>query len=100
MSEDGVGSIRVWLVSAVPVRASIGPMVVWAGGSDPVCVAVPSLCLLVTVDAASVNALATWADVFASSAPKVSASAVVAAAAGWGSPLIGRVDILNGDCNK
>jgi hypothetical protein len=64
VSEGGVGSIWVWLVSAVPVCASTVPMVVWVEGSDPVCIAVPSLCLLVTVDAASVDALATWADVF------------------------------------
>ncbi len=59
----------------------------------------PSLCLLVTVDAAFVDVLATWVDVFASSAPTVSASAVAVAAAGWGSPMTGRVDILNRDCN-
>jgi hypothetical protein len=61
---------------------------------------VPSSCSLVTVVAASVDALATWADVFASSALTVSASTVVDAAAGWGSPLTGSVDILIGDCNK
>ncbi len=100
MSEGGVGNIRVWLVSAVPVRASDVPMVVWAGNSELVCIAVPSLCSLVTVAAASMVALATWADIFASSSPTVSALAVVDVAAGWGSPLTMRVDILNGDCNK
>ncbi len=35
MSEGGAGNIRVWLVSAVPVRASTVLMVVWAGGVGP-----------------------------------------------------------------
>ncbi len=60
----------------------------------------PGLCLLAIIDAASVDALATWADVFAASVPTFSASAAYVAAAGWGSPLAGRVDILNGDCNE
>ena len=59
VSEGDVGSISVWRVSAVPVRASNVPMEVWAGGSDHVCIAVPSLCSLVTIDVASVDALAT-----------------------------------------
>ena len=100
MSEGGVGSIRVWLVSAVPVRASVILMAVWAGGSELVYIAVPGLCSLVIVVVAFVDALATWADVFAASAPTVSASAAVVAAADWGSPLAERVDILNGDCNE
>ncbi len=53
-----------------------------------------------TVVAAFVDALVTWADVFAASAPTVSASAANVAATGWGLPLAGRVDILNGDCNE
>jgi len=97
--ECGVGSIGVWLVSAVPVRASTVPMVVWAAGSDHVCVAVPSLCSLVAVVNASVDALATWADVVDASAPTVAASTAVADAAGWGSQLARRDNILNGDCN-
>ncbi len=51
-------SIGVWLVSTVPVRASTAPMVVWAGGSDLVCVAVPVLCSLVAVVVAYMDALA------------------------------------------
>jgi hypothetical protein len=82
VSEDGVGSIGVWLFSAVPVRASTVPMLVWAGGSALVCVAVPSLCSLVAVVVASVDALATWADVVVASAPTTSASAAAVAAAG------------------
>jgi len=75
-------------------------MVVRAGGSDLVCVAVPGLCSLVTVAAPFVGALATWADVDAASISTVSASAASADAAGLGSPLAGRVDILNRDCNE
>ena len=59
MSEGGVGNIRVWLVSAVPVRASAILMVVWAGGSDPIYIAVLGLCSLVIVVVISVVALAT-----------------------------------------
>ena len=59
MSEGGVDSIGVLLVSAVPVRASTVPMVVWVGGSDLVCVAVLVLCSLVAAVAASMDALAT-----------------------------------------
>ena len=35
---SGVGSIGVWLVSAVPVRASTVSLAVWTGDSDLVCV--------------------------------------------------------------
>ena len=100
VSEGGVGSIRIWLVSAVSVRAFFFPMVVWAGGSDPVCIAVPGLWSLVTDVATSMDALATYTDIFAASAPAVSDLAAAAAAVGWGSPLAGRVDILNGDCKE
>ncbi len=81
VSEGGVGSIGVWLVSAVPARAYALPMVVWAGGSDPVCVAVSGLCSLVTDVAASVVAIATCADVVVALTPTTFASTVVVAAA-------------------
>ncbi len=81
VSEGCVGSIGVRLVSAVPVRASVVPLVVWAGVSDLVCVAVPGLCSLVAVVAASTDALAAGADVVAASTPKVSASAAAIVAA-------------------
>ena len=99
MSEGGVGSIGLWLVSAVPARASTVPIVVWAGGSELLWVTVPSLCSLVAANVASVDALATRDDVVAASSPTASASAAAGAAAGWGSPLARRVDILNEDCN-
>ncbi len=59
VSEGSVGSIGILLVSAVLVRASTVSMVVWVGGSDLVCIAVPVLCSLVAAAAASMDALAT-----------------------------------------
>ena len=59
VSEGGVGSIGVLLASAVPAHASTVPMVVWVGGSDLVCVAVPVLCSLVAANVVSMDALAT-----------------------------------------
>ncbi len=50
--------------------------------------------------AASMDALAAGADVVAAFVPKVSSSTAATAAASWGSPLTGWVDILNGDCNE
>ena len=100
MSEGGVSIIGALLVSAVTVRASTVPMVIWAWGSDLVFVAVPVLCSLVAAAAASMDALAPCADIVAASSPKVSASAAANVAATWGSPLIGRVDIIDGDCNE
>jgi hypothetical protein len=58
VSEGDVGIIGILLVSAVPVRASTVPMVVWAGGSDLICVALPVLCSLVAAAAASMDDLA------------------------------------------
>ena len=81
VSGSGVGSIGVWLVSAVPTRASTVPMVVWAGVSGLVCVAVLGLCSLVAAVAASVDALAAGADVVAAFAPKASSSAATTVAA-------------------
>ena len=81
MSGSGVGSIGVWLVSAVTARASTVPMVVWARVSDLVCIAVPVLCSLVAAAADSMDALAAGADVVAAFAPKASSSAATTVAA-------------------
>jgi len=52
-------ALGVLPISAVPALASIVPMVIWAGGLDHGCVAVPSLWSLVAVVAVSRDALAT-----------------------------------------
>ena len=52
-------ALGVWPISAVLVLASTVPMVVWGGGSDPVCVPVPSLWSLVADVVPFVDALPT-----------------------------------------